>query len=47
MLEGQARRPLVTNAQLAALTMESGGELQTTDWDFARFPGLRRANPLS
>jgi toxin-antitoxin system PIN domain toxin len=46
MLDGQARGPLVTDAQLAALTMEYGGILQTTDRDFARFPGLRFANPL-
>jgi len=47
MLEGQARGPLVTDAQLAALTIEYGGILQTTDRDFARFPGLRFANPLN
>jgi hypothetical protein len=46
MLDGQARGPLVTDAQLAALTMEYGGILHTTDRDFARFPGLRFANPL-
>jgi uncharacterized protein len=46
MLEGQARGPLVTDAQLAALSIESGGTLYTTDRDFARFPGLRLANPL-
>jgi toxin-antitoxin system PIN domain toxin len=46
MLDGQARGPLVTDAQLAALTTEYGGILQTTDRDFARFPGLRFANPL-
>jgi len=28
------------------LTMEYGGTLQTTDRDFARFPGLRWENPL-
>jgi len=46
MLDGQARGPLVTDAQPAALTTEYGGILQTTDRDFARFPGLRFANPL-
>jgi len=46
MLDGQARGPLVTDAQLAALTMEYGGILHTTDRDFARFAGLRFANPL-
>jgi toxin-antitoxin system PIN domain toxin len=46
LLEGQARGPTVTDAQLAALTMEYGGVLYTTDRDFARFPGLRWVNPL-
>ena len=46
LVEGQARGPLVTDAQLAALTIEYGGILQTTDRDFARFPGLRWRNPL-
>jgi uncharacterized protein len=46
MLEGQASGPLVSDAQLAALTIEHGGELHTTDRDFSRFPGLRWKNPL-
>jgi len=46
MLDGQARGLLVTDGQLAALTTEYGGILNTTDRDFARFPGLRFANPL-
>ncbi len=46
LLEGQVRGPLVTDAQLAALTMEYGGVLHTCDRDFARFPGLRWKNPL-
>ena len=45
--EGQARGPLVSDAQLAALTIEYGGVLHTTDRDFARFPGLRWTNPLA
>jgi uncharacterized protein len=45
--EGQATGPLVTDAQLAAMTIEYGGVLYTTDQDFARFPGLRWTNPLS
>ncbi|HZR64089.1 MAG TPA: TA system VapC family ribonuclease toxin [Terriglobales bacterium] len=44
--EGQAPGPLISDAQLAALTMEYGGVLHTTDRDFARFPGLRWLNPL-
>jgi uncharacterized protein len=47
ILEGQASGALVTDAHLAALTMEYGGELHTTDRDFARFPGLRWTNPLT
>jgi len=46
LMEGQARGPLVSDAQLAALTIEYGGTLQTTDRDFARFPGLRLNYPL-
>lgn len=45
--EGQVNGPMVTNAQLAALTIEHGGILHTTDRDFARFPGLRWKNPLA
>ena len=46
IVEGQAPGALITDAQLAALTMEYGGVLHTTDRDFARFPGLRWTNPL-
>ncbi len=46
LLEGQARGPMTTDAQLAAVTIEYGGVLHTTDRDFARFPGLRWVNPL-
>ena len=46
VVEGQAVGALVTDAQLAALTVEYGGVLYTTDRDFARFPGLRWKNPL-
>jgi toxin-antitoxin system PIN domain toxin len=47
IVEGQASGGLITDAQLAALTMEYGGELHTTDRDFSRFPGLRWTNPFS
>ena len=43
---GQARGPMVMDAHLAALALEHGATLQTTDRDFARFPGLRFVNPL-
>lgn len=46
IVEGQAPGALVSDAQLAAVTIEYGGRLQTTDRDFARFPGLRWENPL-
>jgi predicted nucleic acid-binding protein len=46
LIEGQIRGPRATDAQLAALTIEHGGVLYTTDRDFARFPGLRWVNPL-
>lgn len=37
---------LVPDAHLAALAMEHGLTLCSTDGDFARFPGLRWLNPL-
>jgi toxin-antitoxin system PIN domain toxin len=39
--------PLVADAYIAALAIEHGCELITTDGDFARFPGLRWRHPLS
>ena len=45
--EGTARGNLVSDAYLAALVIESGSELITTDRDFARFPGLRWRHPLN
>jgi toxin-antitoxin system PIN domain toxin len=44
---GQATGPLVMDAVLAAIAIEHGATLVTTDRDFARFPGLRWENPLS
>lgn len=41
-----ARGALVMDAHLAALAIEHGASLGTTDNDFARFPGLRVVNPL-
>ncbi len=40
------RANLVPDAHLAALAMEHGLVLCSTDGDFARFPGLRWENPL-
>ena len=47
VVEGQASGALVSDARLAALTIEYGGVLHTTDRDFARFPDLRWKNPLA
>lgn len=38
---------LVSDAHLAALAIEHGLTLCSTDGDFARFPGLRWENPLA
>ena len=38
---------LVPDADLAALAMEHGLTLCSTDGDFARFPGLKWENPLA
>lgn len=47
IVEGGAAGPLVSDAEIAALTIEYGGVLHTADRDFARFPGLRWLNPLA
>ncbi len=46
LTDSQAVANLVTDAHLAALAIEHGCELQSTDADFSRFPGLRWRNPL-
>jgi uncharacterized protein len=46
LLEGQATGALVSDAVIAALTIEYGGVLHTADRDFARFPRLKCKNPL-
>lgn len=38
---------LVPDAHLAALAVEHGLTLQSSDGDFARFPGLKWRNPLA
>ncbi|MBM3882650.1 MAG: type II toxin-antitoxin system VapC family toxin [Verrucomicrobia bacterium] len=38
---------LVQDAHLAALAMEHGATLYSTDADFSRFPGLNWRNPLA
>jgi len=47
LTDGQATANLVTDAHLAALAIEHGCELASTDSDFARFPKLKWSNPLS
>ena len=47
LLDGQAIGPLVMDAVLAALAIEHGANLCTTDRDFSRFPGLDWTNPLT
>ena len=44
---GQASGALTTDAHLAALAVEHGATLYTTDRDFSRFPGVRVVNPLA
>jgi uncharacterized protein len=45
--DGQASGPLVMDAALAAIAIEHGATLCTTDRDFARFPGLTWMNPIA
>lgn len=42
-----SKGPLVPDAYLAALAIETGSELITADRHFARFPGLRWRHPLA
>jgi toxin-antitoxin system PIN domain toxin len=44
--DAQCVGPLVTDAALAALAIEHGATLYTTDNDFSRFEGLSWTNPL-
>ena len=46
LTEGQITGALVGDAALAALAIEYGATLFTTDRDFTRFGGLRQADPL-
>ena len=45
--DSRARGPAVMDAHLAALALEHGAVLCTTDRDFRRFPGLRVHDPLA
>ena len=44
---GNATGNLVTDAHLAALTLEYDSDLYSSDTDFAKFPGLNWRNPLA
>jgi len=44
--QGKASGALISDAHLAALAIEHGATLYTTDRDFTRFPGLKFENPL-
>lgn len=47
LIEQRVAGPLVTDAVLAALAIEVGAMLASTDRDFSRFGNLRWLNPLS
>ena len=47
LLEGHVSGRSVTDAEIAAVTIEYGRELQTNDRGFARYPGLLWKNPLA
>lgn len=46
LLIGESRANLANDAHLAALAIEHGLTVCSTDGDFARFPGVRWENPL-
>lgn len=46
LIDAQAVGNLVIDAHLAALAIEYGCRLISTDSDFSRFPGLKWENPL-
>jgi uncharacterized protein len=46
IIEGQVSGPLVTDAALAALAIEHGATLCSTDRDFRRFEGLKLVDPI-
>ncbi len=43
---GQARGAMVMDAHLAALALEHGAMIATSDRDFTRFPGIDLVNPV-
>jgi uncharacterized protein len=47
LIEFGASGALVSDAVLAALAIEHGATIASTDRDFARFAGVKWVNPLS
>jgi len=47
ILEGQTNGAMMMDAHLAALAIEHGAVLATTDRDFVRFSKLKTVNPLT
>jgi toxin-antitoxin system PIN domain toxin len=47
LADGQAVANLVTDAHIAALALEHGCTVASTDADFTRFPKLKWVNPLN
>jgi uncharacterized protein len=47
LLHGETRPDVASDAHLAALAIEHGLTVCSTDRDFSRFPGIRWENPLS
>ena len=47
ILEGQTNGAMMMDAHLAALAIEHGAVLATTDRDFARFSKVKTINPLN
>ena len=45
-IDGQVSGPMMMDAHLAAIAIEHGATLATTDRDFRRFDGLKIVNPL-
>lgn len=45
-IESKVNGPMLMDAHLAALAIEHGATLATTDRDFRRFDGLKLMNPL-
>jgi uncharacterized protein len=45
--QGQATGPLAMDAVLAAIAIEHGATICTTDRDFSRFPNVKWMNPIA